>query len=67
MAIDLALDGIDLCETHASLFIAQNPEVEAFCKQHGPLITTTRIGITRAAHLPLRFYLEGSAFVSRHA
>jgi DNA-3-methyladenine glycosylase len=66
MAIDLTLNGIDLCDNRSKLLIAQNPEVEAFRKQHGPLITTTRIGITRAAHLPLRFYLEGSDFVSRH-
>jgi hypothetical protein len=29
------------------------------------MVTTTRIGLTKAAHLPLRFYLEGSAFVSK--
>jgi len=67
MAIDLALDGVDLCDLRSPLFIAENPESVAFRKQHGPLVTTTRIGITRAANLLLRFYLEGSQFVSRRA
>ena len=65
MNIKRGLDGTDLCDAHAPLFIAGNPGLAAFRKQYGPMVTTTRVGITKAAALPLRFYLEGSSFVSR--
>src|SRR5205085_448366 len=58
LKIDRSLDGLDLCQHNSALFIAENPEVKKFRKTEGPLVTTTRIGITRAAALPLRFYLE---------
>ena len=67
MNITRGLDGIDLCDPHSPLFIARNPDVESFRSRNGPMVTATRIGITKAAALPLRFYLEGSAFVSRRA
>jgi DNA-3-methyladenine glycosylase len=67
MDIDRKLDGVDLCDASSPLFIARNPQVEAFRQARGPLMTTTRVGITRAATLPLRFYLGGSEFVSRRA
>lgn len=31
----------------------------------GEIVQTTRVGITKAADLPLRFYLEGSRYISR--
>jgi DNA-3-methyladenine glycosylase len=65
MDIDRGLDGVDLCDATSELFIAENPAVKIFRKNHGPTIVTTRIGITRAATLPLRFYLHASNFVSQ--
>ena len=65
MDIDRGLDGVDLCNASSPLFIARNPAVEEFRKERGPVVTGTRIGLTKAADLPLRFYLEGSPSVSR--
>jgi DNA-3-methyladenine glycosylase len=65
MRINRELDGADLCDSASDLIIARNPSVREFRQERGPLITTVRVGITRAAHLPLRFYLDKSEFVSR--
>jgi DNA-3-methyladenine glycosylase len=65
MDIDRGLDGADLCDASSPLFIARNPAVKRFRKERGPVVTGTRIGLTKAADLPLRFYLEGSLSVSR--
>lgn len=65
MKITRDLDGVDLCNEQSELYIVENPDVKKIRKEKGPMITTTRIGITKAATLPLRFYLSGSEFVSR--
>jgi DNA-3-methyladenine glycosylase len=65
MNITRELDGVDLCNEQSELYIVENRDVKKFRKEKGPVITTTRIGITKAATLPLRFYLAGSEFVSK--
>lgn len=67
MAIDGSLNGADLCSNRSPLFIARNPSLRRFRHERGPVIITTRVGITRAADLPLRFYLDRSLFVSKRA
>ena len=65
MGIDRTFNGVDLCNRNSPLFIARNPALKSFLRERGPLVTTTRVGIVKAATLPLRFYLGGSLFVSR--
>ena len=65
--IDRKLDGADLCDVHSPLYIATNPDREAFLTERGPVVTSTRVGISRAADRPLRFYLAESRWVSRKA
>ena len=65
LAIDRKLDGVDLCDVASPLFIARNPDLTRFRSQRGPVIASARIGITKAATLPLRFYLRGSPYLSR--
>lgn len=65
LKIDRALDGVDLCDSASEIFVAENPERRTVRRRFGPVITTTRIGLTQAADRPLRFYLEKSPFVSK--
>jgi DNA-3-methyladenine glycosylase len=57
LGIDRRLDGIDLCQT-GPLWLGTDG-----CAPH-EIGRSKRIGITRAADLPLRFYVRGSSFVS---
>lgn len=67
LGINRKLDGENLCDAQGGLFIAMNPEVEMFRKERGPIVTTTRIGLTKAADFHLRYYLGGSPFISKRA
>jgi DNA-3-methyladenine glycosylase len=57
LRIDRRLDGLDLCRKGA-LWLARDDH------EPGEIAQSTRIGITRDADRPLRFYLAGSPFVS---
>jgi len=65
--IDRSLDGVDFCDPQSPVFIARNPNHKQFLLERSPMITTTRVGITKAAERPLRFYLAGSPYVSRRS
>jgi DNA-3-methyladenine glycosylase len=65
LQITRAFDGADLSDPASSLTIVENAELPAFREARGPLVASRRIGITKAADLALRFYLERSACLSR--
>lgn len=65
LGIDRSLDGVDLCDGASALYIARNPQLSRCFGELGPVVTSPRIGITRAASLPLRFYFAKSPFLSR--
>lgn len=64
-SIGFELNGANLCSPESDLIIARNPEREEFLRSRGPVVQTTRIGLTRAADWPLRWILSGSKSVSR--
>jgi DNA-3-methyladenine glycosylase len=57
LGIDRRLDGADLCQEGA-LWLAGDG------RDRGDVGTSTRIGLSRAADRPLRFYARGNPFVS---
>ena len=65
MNIDRALDSADICDAASPLVIARNPRRSTLLKTRAPIVTTTRIGISRAADWPLRWYLDKSECVSK--
>jgi DNA-3-methyladenine glycosylase len=57
LAVDRSLDGVDLCAPGPLYLAAGDREV-------GEIGVSVRIGITRAADRPWRFFVRGSRFVS---
>jgi DNA-3-methyladenine glycosylase len=65
--IEREFDGVNLCTLNSELIVAENPDVKCFVRERGGITIATRIGLSVAAHMPLRFYLEGSEFVSKRS
>jgi DNA-3-methyladenine glycosylase len=57
LGIDRSLDGVDLCRVGRLWLAADRAELSG-------IGVSIRIGITRDAHRPLRFYLRDSPYVS---
>lgn len=62
LGLDPSHNGADLREGPLRILPAESRPLP---RRRGNIKVTTRIGITRGAELPLRFYLEGSPFISR--
>lgn len=65
LGITRELDGVDLCDAGSGLYVAENLARADYLRAAGPVRSGPRIGITKAAQLPLRFYLANSGSVSR--
>ncbi len=57
-AIDRELNGHDLRKAPLKLIVPENRPAQ-------PVVTTTRIGISRGQDIPWRFYIRGNPYVSK--
>jgi DNA-3-methyladenine glycosylase len=66
-ALDIGrtLDGANLTSLSSELLIARNLERNQFVTERGPSRSSGRIGLSVAEDWPLRFFLAGSAHLSR--
>ena len=67
LGLDRSFDGMDLCDANSPVFIAENPDRRKWLEGQGAVTASPRIGITKAALLPLRFHLQDNINVSRRA
>jgi DNA-3-methyladenine glycosylase len=63
LQIDRALDGLDLTRDQR-LWLGVEAEAKPEGTSPAKIGVTTRIGLTKDAHRPLRFFLKGSRYVS---
>ena len=62
LQIDRKLNGLDITNKYSELIITNGISINS-----QDIITTTRIGISKAKELPLRFYVKGNNYVSKIA
>jgi len=64
LAITLALNGVPLFDGRLQIWSPESLP-PASLSESAEIVATTRIGISKAKELPLRFYLKGSSSLSR--
>jgi len=65
LGITMDLDGTSLSRGPLEVWSPESLPGRRAEGADGEIVQTTRVGITKAADLPLRFYLKGSRYISR--
>jgi DNA-3-methyladenine glycosylase len=65
LQIDRSLDGTNLCDSNSPIWIGRVPTLPSHRSRRVEIVTTRRIGISKAIDLPLRFYLKNDPHVSK--